>query len=196
VRWIRTESAHTDDRAVLDSARSRTPELWRGLTPAERGQFLRHVRPWFDILRHRIAPEVGARIAALEAEGRLHRHAGRLSSIVAEGERLTVEFRPRGEQRMARLHVHLAVPCTGPDQALGRVPDRFIAALLRRGLASPGPHGIGLATLADGAVRGPLADRLWTLGALRRGELWESTAIPEIRLQARAIADSLRRRLG
>jgi uncharacterized NAD(P)/FAD-binding protein YdhS len=76
------------------------------------------------------------------------------------------------------------------------VPDRFIAALLGRGLGRPGPHGIGLATRPDGAVEGPLADRLWTLGAMRRGELWETTAIPEIRLQAKAVAESMRRRVG
>lgn len=32
---------------------------------------------------------------------------------------------------------------------------------------------------------------VWTLGALRRGELWESTAVPEIRSQALAVAGSV-----
>jgi uncharacterized NAD(P)/FAD-binding protein YdhS len=196
VRWIRSEGEHTDPRALLDTARPRISELWRGLSTAERGSFLRHVRPWFDILLHRIAPEVGGRIAALQSEGRLRMHAGRLASVTAAGDRVRIQFRPRGEQRMAALEVDLAVPCTGPDQQLGRVPDRFVASLVRRGLARPGPHGIGLATSPDGAVEGPLADRLWTLGALRRGELWETTAIPEIRGQARAVAQALRRRIG
>src|SRR5262249_61667685 len=97
---------------------------------------------------------------------------------------------------MSGLGVALPVPCTGPDEQLGRTPARFIRALVRRGLARPGPHGIGLATRPDGSVEGPVADRLWTLGPMRRGELWETLAIPEIRQQARAVAESMRRRLG
>ena len=155
------------------------------------------MRPWFDILRHRIAPEVGGRIAALQSEGRLRVHAGRLASVVVEGDRdRGSSSGPGASNGWRRLEVDLAVPCTGPDQALGRVPDRFVASLVRRGLARPGPHGIGLATSPDGAVEGPLVNRLWTLGALRRGELWETTAIPEIRGQARAVAQALRRRVG
>jgi uncharacterized NAD(P)/FAD-binding protein YdhS len=196
VRWMRAETEHTDARALIDFARPRITELWQALSGAEQRRFLRHVRPWFDVHRHRIAPEVAARLAALAAEGRLRVHAGRLSSIAARGGRLSVQYRPRGERRTASLEVALAVPCTGPDQQLGRAPDRFIVSLLARGLARPGPHGIGLATRPDGSVEGPAADRLWTLGPMRRGELWETTAIPEIRVQARAIAEAMQRRVG
>src|SRR5262249_33067443 len=196
VRWMRQEAEHTDARALIELARPRITELWRGLGTAEQARFLRHVRPWFDIFRHRIAPEVASAIAVLQAEGRLRVHAGRLSSVAPRGQRLAVQFRPRGERPMTSLEVDLAVPCTGPDQQLGRTPDRFIIALLRRGLARPGRHGIGLATRPDGSVEGPVADRLWTLGPMRRGELWETLAIPEIRQQARAVAESMRRRLG
>jgi uncharacterized NAD(P)/FAD-binding protein YdhS len=196
VRWMRAEAEHTDARALIDFARPRITELWQALTGAEQRRFLRHVRPWFDVHRHRIAPEVAARLAALDAEGRLRVHAGRLSSVAARGGRLTVQYRPRGERRTASLEVALAVPCTGPDQQLGRVPDRFIVSLLASRLARPGPHGIGLATRPDGSVEGPAADRLWTLGPMRRGELWETTAIPEIRLQARAVAEAMQRRVG
>jgi len=42
---------------------------------------------------------------------------------------------------------------------------------------------------------GSAAGRLFTLGNLRRGELWETTAIPELRVQARAIAERLARDL-
>jgi uncharacterized NAD(P)/FAD-binding protein YdhS len=69
--------------------------------------------------------------------------------------------------------------------------DALVRSLLASGLARPGPHGLGFATAANGAVLGPLEDRLWTLGGLRRGDLWESTAIPEIRAQARALGETV-----
>jgi len=194
-RWMREAAEHTDARALIDLTRPRITDLWQSLGAPEQRRFLRHLRPWFDVHRHRIPPEVASRIGVIAAEGRLRVHAGRLSSIAAEGGRVTARYRPRGERRMASVEVDLAVPCTGPDQDVGRVPDRFLAALLARGLARPGPHRIGLATRPDGSVEGPAADRLWTLGPMRRGELWETTAIPEIRLQARTVAEAMRRRM-
>ena len=73
--------------------------------------------------------------------------------------------------------------------------DPLVRSLLASGQARPGAHGLGFATAADGAVLGPIQDRLWTLAGLRRGDLWESTAIPEIRAQARALGETLAARL-
>ena len=58
----------------------------------------------------------------------------------------------------------------------------------------PHPLALGLDTAADGAVRdarGRASETLFALGPLRRGELWESTAVPEIRAQAHALARHL-----
>jgi uncharacterized NAD(P)/FAD-binding protein YdhS len=59
--------------------------------------------------------------------------------------------------------------------------------LLDAGLAAPGPLGLGLATDPDGRC----SEGVYALGALRRGELWETTAVPEIRVQADAIAATI-----
>jgi uncharacterized NAD(P)/FAD-binding protein YdhS len=195
VRMFREASAREDPRAVLDTLRPELGELWRGLTPLEQRSFLRHLRPWFDIVRHRLAPEVGASIAALEAEGRLIRHAGRVVSIAEQDGRIALRYRPRGARTLAVLAVDVAIPTTGPVMDVRALEDPLVRSLLASGLARPGPHGLGFATAADGAVLGPLEDRLWTLGGLRRGDLWESTAIPEIRVQARELGATVAPRL-
>ncbi len=41
---------------------------------------------------------------------------------------------------------------------------------------------------ADGTAR----DNLWLIGPLRRGARWETTAVPEIRTQARALIDRVK----
>ncbi|HLU41803.1 MAG TPA: hypothetical protein VKZ55_05355, partial [Microthrixaceae bacterium] len=66
------------------------------------------------------------------------------------------------------------------------------------------PHaGVARATIATAGMglrteQGRLVDSngsaeapIWTLGALRRGELWESTAVPEIAAQASAVATAV-----
>jgi uncharacterized NAD(P)/FAD-binding protein YdhS len=193
---FREAASREDPRAVLDTVRPELSALWRGLRSEEQRRFLRHLRTWFDILRHRLAPEVGARIAVLEAEGRLVRHAGRLVSVAEHGGRLVLRYRPRGARTLALLAVDLAVPTTGPAMDVRAIDDPLVRSLLASGQARPGPHGLGFATAEDGAVLGPLQERLWTLGGLRRGDLWESTAIPEIRAQARALAETIGARLG
>jgi uncharacterized NAD(P)/FAD-binding protein YdhS len=195
VRLFRQASAGGDARAVLDTLRSELGALWRGLTHAEQRRFLRHLRPWFDSVRHRLPPEVGARVAALEAEGRLVRHAGRVASVAERDGRVVVRYRPRGARALAELAVDVAIPTTGPVMDVRELDDALVRSLLASGNARPGPHGLGFATADDGAVRGPLEDRLWTLGGLRRGDLWESTAIPEIRAQARALGETMASRL-
>ena len=195
LRLFREASAREDFRAVLDTLRPELGALWQGLTPVEQRRFLRHLRPWFDVVRHRLPPEVGARIAALEAEGRLVRHAGRVVSIAEHGGRVALRYRPRGGRAVAALAVDLAIPTTGPVMDVRLLEDPLVRSLLASGQAFPGPHGLGFATAADGAVLGPLQDRLWTLGGLRRGDLWESTAIPEIRTQASELGATLAARL-
>ena len=195
VRLFREASARDDARGVLDTLRPELGALWQGLTRLEQRRFLRHLRPWFDAVRHRLPPEVGARIAALEAEGKLVRHAGRVVSIGEQDGRVALRYRPRGSRTLAELAADVAIPTTGPVMDVRALDDPLVRSLLASGQARPGPHGLGFATAADGAVLGHLEDRLWTLGGLRRGDLWESTAIPEIRAQARALGETLAARL-
>jgi uncharacterized NAD(P)/FAD-binding protein YdhS len=113
----------------------------------------------------------------------------------AGGQAIAATLRgPHGEQR---LLVDGLVNATGPVFDVRRSPDPLLRALLRRGLATPGPLGLGLRTDDDGALldaSGRRSPHLYTLGALRRGELWETTAVPEIRAQAARIAAALTRR--
>src|SRR4051812_15531322 len=61
MREIRERSAGAEWRAVVDGLRPHSISLWRGFGEAEKRRFLRHGRPWWDVHRHRIAPEVAAR---------------------------------------------------------------------------------------------------------------------------------------
>jgi len=83
------------------------------------------------------------------------------------------------------------VLCTGPDDTalLQQAP---LARLVADGVARPGPHGIGIDTDPDSGqfcdATNRLVDGLYAIGTLRRGTLWESTAVPELRAQAGRLA--------
>jgi uncharacterized NAD(P)/FAD-binding protein YdhS len=195
VRAVRAAAAQGlgDWRSAVDALRPMTQDLWLSLGDAERRRFSRHVRTHWEAHRHRLAPAVGALVSALRAAGQLHVHAGRLLGLCATESGLEARFQPRGTKREERLAVELAINCTGPAGHSVNA-DALVSTLLRKGLARPGPLGLGLASDARGALldgRGQASTRVWTLGPVRRGDAWESTAVPDIRLQAAALAEHL-----
>jgi uncharacterized NAD(P)/FAD-binding protein YdhS len=190
LRWMRGEIAKCGDwRAVVDSLRPHTQRIWRGWTPAQRGSFLRHARTLWDVHRHRCAPEVAAQLDALLAAGTLTVHRGRVRAMedVAGGIRVTFDG---GELVVAR-----AINCTGPASNYAAIDLPLVAQLRRAGWLVPDPLRLGVETDEHGRLLGadgaPVAG-LFTIGPLMRPALWESTAIPEIRAQAAALAALLR----
>jgi uncharacterized NAD(P)/FAD-binding protein YdhS len=94
LRWLRglareREAKGGDWRSVVDGLRPHTQAIWRAMTPRRRARFLEHARPWWDIHRHRMAPEVAARIGAMIADGRLEIVAGKIVAVRGNGEGAT-----------------------------------------------------------------------------------------------------------
>ncbi|MBO3743179.1 FAD/NAD(P)-binding protein [Actinoplanes flavus] len=175
-------AAGADWTAVVDAVRCRADDLWTGLGHPAQDRFLRHCQRLWEIHRHRMAPAVAARVDRLRRDGDLRVRAGRISSVEprpAGG--LTVTINGETPQRYATV-----VACTGPAPAFAS-PGPLLGALLGEGLLRPGPHRLGVDTDPDGRA-GP---GLWVIGPLRRGHLWETTAIPEIRGQAERLATAV-----
>jgi uncharacterized NAD(P)/FAD-binding protein YdhS len=179
-----------DWRPAIDGLRPVTAQLWQSLGEDDKRRFLAdHARQW-DIHRHRMPPATADRLDTLAASGRLVRHAGTVieARVVPGGVEATLTG---GEQ----VTVAAIVNCTGPVGALAKSP--LLAGLARAGLVRPGPSGLGVDTADDGRVLGvlPRSLPLYALGALRRGNLWETTAMPEIREQAYDVARAVVRAL-
>ena len=194
LRLVRRAAAQTPDwRAAVDGLRPHIQMLWRALGDAERRRFSRHLRTYWEVHRHRIAPEVAERVRGMIDSGQVRLVAGRPRMLDLVGSRLEARIRLRGATGEERLYVDLAVNCTGPA-GHSLHADALVGVLLRDGLARPGPLGLGLATNLEGAVldaSGAATGRLWALGPVRRGELWESVAVPDIRVQAADLAARL-----
>jgi uncharacterized NAD(P)/FAD-binding protein YdhS len=185
VRRVRQSAERAGDwRSVVDGLRPELDRLWTSFTAAEQEAFLRHLaRPW-ECHRHRMAPSVGARIAALRAEGRFEVRAGGIRSMTAPpAGGLLVELEA-GVQWFGAV-----VNCAGP----GRLPGAaggFVGSLLATGECRVGPHGLGLDIDAAGRLIGAdgrARDGRWLIGPMRRGARWETTAVPEIRSQAQEL---------
>jgi uncharacterized NAD(P)/FAD-binding protein YdhS len=170
---VEAARAHgVDWRNVIDGLRPQTQSIWRRLDLDERRRFLAaHARDW-EVRRHRMAPEVADRIRGYRRDGRLEVVSGGAGQVDVEA-------------------AGAVVNCTGPLTDISRSDDPLLRALQARGLAAPDPLLLGLGSTPAGEVLGAdgaVVPGLYAVGPPRKGTLWESTAIPEIRTQAAEVA--------
>jgi uncharacterized NAD(P)/FAD-binding protein YdhS len=177
-------------RAVIDSLRPFSSAIWQSLSRQERRRFLRHVRPYWEVHRHRVAPEIGVPLATQIQHGQV----GRIESYAEDADGVDVTYRERKTGELKLLRVARVINCTGPEVDCRRIENLLLANLALQKLVRPDPLFLGLEASHDGALidaRGEASDFVYTLGPLRKGSLWETTAVPEIRVQASQLATLL-----
>lgn len=179
-----------DWRAVIDSLRPFTQRIWQSLPLGEKRRFLCHMRSYWDAHRHRVAPEIGAVLASELRERQIQIHAGRIIEYQETSNSVEVTYRDRRNRELKKLHVNRVINCTGPDVDCRRVTNPLFNNLIRQELARPDPLFLG-DTAQDGALvdaHGAPSDFLYAVGPLRKGNLWETIAVPEIRVQVSELA--------
>jgi len=195
VRSTRDEAHRTpgDDawRTTIDALRPNLPAIWAELSDESKTRFLRHVRPFWEVHRHRMAPQVASRLENAMEEKRLTIHRGRVAAIEpAQATALNIKLKPHG-RHAASLGADIVINCTGPDYNPRATRNPLIADLLSKGFARPDPLHLGLDTDDDDCVLGANGnpqENLYAVGPVARGRLWEVTAIPEIRAQAAVLS--------
>ncbi|HVG43251.1 MAG TPA: FAD/NAD(P)-binding protein [Longimicrobium sp.] len=193
----RTVAAHpeVDWRDVLASIRPVTPALWAALPLAERARFLRHLQPYWDVHRHRAAPSIVSAFTTLVRDGGIRHHAGRLLRIEPGADGVTVHFRQRGARAAEAVRVGSVINCTGPSGDVAALGEPLLDSLLRQGLLTPCPQRLGIRTGPGYALldrEGGASKTFFYVGPLLKADLWESTAVPELRVHAARLAEHLR----
>lgn len=186
-------------QSMIDAVRSELTALWQRLSLGEQQRYLRHLRAYWLVHRHRLAPDIAALIEHLKSEGRLEIVKGRLGDLQERDGHVEVTI-VEGARRNTQRTVDWVVNCTGPGNDFKRLGDPLIRWLLASGAARASQLGIGLDV--DGDARlidadGHASDRLFALGGATWPRFGEVTSAPQIRrraaLLAQVIADTLER---
>ncbi len=180
-----------DWRDVLNELRPHAKTIWQLWTDFERKRFLRSIRPWWDIHRHRLAPSAAARLKSKIDSGSLQVLAGRIISIdqLSTGLRLTYRERNSGETKA--LEVDTVVNCSGPNYDIDSITSPLITQLREEGFVVADPLRLGLQTDENYNVigrDGKITASLRYLGPMLRAHYWEATAVPELRTHAKKVA--------
>jgi uncharacterized NAD(P)/FAD-binding protein YdhS len=180
-------------RSAVDSIRPVTAAIWRAWPDRDRRQFLRHLRPWWDIHRHRMAPAVAGRIGEMIESAGLKVEAGRLVSLHTVPGGVEAVLRLRGQTESVVRRYAAVINCASlqcdPDQAPGLTAD-----LRRQGLLRPDSLRLGLdvdesfRVLGSGGAPTP---GLYAVGPLTRAAVWEAVAVPDLRVHTATVARTI-----
>lgn len=194
LRHVRARSEAVGWRAAVDELRPYTEGLWTAADMTERQRFLRHLRAWWDVHRHRIAPQVADKVSQMRESGRLQIIAGKLIGVAARGKGVSLTYRPRGENETRTFDARRIINASGPQGDLLRTGEPLLRRLIDRGLIRPDPLRIGIDVTRQSEVidaSGQAHSTLLALGPMTRGTFWEIVAVPDIRRQTWAVARRL-----
>ncbi|MEQ7156141.1 FAD/NAD(P)-binding protein [Brevundimonas aurifodinae] len=179
-------------REVMEGLRPITAELWMQADLATRRRIVRHLRPFWDVHRHRLATTIGVTMDRLTAESRLTIVTGRVRAITADDRGVRLDWRARRGEAPP-LTAPWLIDCTGPGHAADA--DPLTAPLIHSGRARLDPLRLGLDLDPLGRVldrEGRPASTLFVLGPPARAAFWETIAVPDIRKRIEDVAGALR----
>lgn len=190
--------AVADWRSVVDGIRPVTQVLWQHLTLDERRRFLRHANAWWNIHRHRMAPEIRRDLDAMCESGQVTVSSGWLHEVRESGGQARIAYRDRRTATLKQISADWVVNCTGMEKcSISKVP--LLKKMSARGMIKGDALGLGLSVNAESQIErddGATAKSAYALGPMTTGQFFEIFAVPDIRVQARAVADRIVRELS
>lgn len=179
---------------VIEGLRPHTSRIWQSWSIEEKRYFLRKIRPFWEIARHRIPHESFQLVQELIQQGKLKIEVGTPRMISADSTEITVQI--CGEQEpYCTARFSKVINCTGPESNWRKIKSDLIQSLLDDGLITIDSTGLGISCESNGTVldkdQQPVKG-LICIGPMRKAQLWETTALREIREQAYQVASCLK----
>ncbi|MFM2214590.1 MAG: hypothetical protein RL427_1853 [Bacteroidota bacterium] len=181
---------------VIDSLRPYTQSIWKRFTVEEKSIFMSKLRHLWGVARHRLPTHTHDKIQKLRIEGKLHINSGKILNFTEGLEGIIVEYFDKKDHTVKTLKVSRIINCTGPETDLNNVEQSFLKNCLLKGILTQDPLKLGITTNTETYqiinAEGKAHSNLFTLGGNLKGELWESTAVNELRSQAEKLAEQLK----
>jgi uncharacterized NAD(P)/FAD-binding protein YdhS len=199
LRWFRgliteAETAGGDWRSVIDGLRPFNQRIWQSWTEHTKRQALRHLRPWWNIHRHRLPPDLHERLSGAVRRHQVELIAAEFLGVERHGDGVRATIRPRGTTARQTIDVARIYDCGGVTVDVATSSNPVIRDLIASGKGRPDALHIGLDVdehchVVDG--NGKSSPHLLAVGPLTRGRFFEIEAVPDIRRQCVDIARQL-----
>ncbi len=180
---------------IIDSLRPLTQEIWQSLSLSERKHFLTRLRHLWGVARHRLPVHVHDMMQNLRINGNLVVMAGTVKNITETADGIKVILNNKKTKKEETITVERVINCTGPESSIKKSNNTLLQNMWKRGIATTDALELGInADVESFRIIDKYGDKLpniYTLGANLRGMLWESSAVPELRVQVEKLAQKL-----
>jgi uncharacterized NAD(P)/FAD-binding protein YdhS len=176
---------------VIDALRPHSSSLWQNFSDDDKAKFLKRIRPFWDIHRHRMPPASDIILSELKVSKQLQIHAGSIQKIQwnKSSRKFSIEYFDKNNSTQF-IEAHYVVNCTGPATNYHKIQNPLFKNLLQQERITPDKHGLGFSTEANGAVIGK-SSNIYAIGPLRKASEFESTAMREIVQHARQLSSEI-----
>lgn len=181
-------------RAVIDGMRPFTQKLWMDMPLEGKAAFLKYYKTYWEVVRSRMPEQCAVIIEEMIRTGMLTIKAGRIESLTRQGSSIAVKYITAKSRESHIIIADALLNCMGPGQNFEKIKHPLVESLTKQGMIRSSDISVGIKALPDGTIikkDGTASSFLYTLGSLLRGVLWETIAIPEIRTQAKDLAELL-----
>lgn len=150
-----------------------------------------HLRHLWGVARHRLPEELHKKIQQMISDKKLEILAGRILDMRVDNGMAKIKLKQRASHNQLELEVQRVINCTGPQTDITKYQSKLFQNLINDGMVRADEMKLGIDATESGCIiksDGEISDSFFTLGSLLKGKLWESTAVPELRLQAEKLA--------
>lgn len=185
---------NVDWQNVIDAMRPYTSQFWRKLSTEHKKYFLKRLRTYWEIHRHRMPQASGDAIAAMQQSGQLKIGAGTFTRVEVQNNKVLFHYYSKADRQPQYFAVDRIINCTGPSNDYYQTDNTLFKQLLQEGFMKQDDLKLGIATGVRGEIiqrNGVILHNAFAVGPVRKAEEWESTAMREIRTQAENVAISI-----
>lgn len=199
LRKIRTTIREVDAldlpwQAVIDQVRAQASAFWPKLPETERRKIVQHLRPYWDVHRFRIAPQVQRVIARRRSEGTFTSRAASVAAAEANADHILLQLRTRGKRALEEHRTDYVIVTTGPAHSRAVEVEPHLNSLASAGWIRA--DGLGLGIFCDRQGRaisreGQAVSSLLIAGPLARATFGELMGLPQVTSYAQEIANQV-----
>lgn len=177
----------SDWRAAQDGVRHELPDIWVSWNDEKKSDFLNTHLRWWNVHRHRISNDIHQELNEALDHGRITIVQDEVVAVREDQNSLTVITKSHGKFAASAAINCLGYEASGPGTLVDRLLESKVLASgpLKMGISTNYPHH----NVLNG--HGEVSENFFALGPILLGERFETTAIPEIRRQAKDVAAAI-----
>jgi uncharacterized NAD(P)/FAD-binding protein YdhS len=180
---------------IIDALRPNTQKIWQQFTSDEKAKFMTRVRHLWGVARHRIPFVSYDTIMKEQVNQQLNILAGKITSVQENKDGIEVKIWDKRTKREVSVMVGAIINCTGPETNITKSNNVLLNQLYAEGIINQDPLFLGISTNCKNyktlQKNGAENQNIYAIGSLLKGELWETTAVGDLRVQAKELAQEL-----